>query len=166
MFTLYNVISKDWFIAKENDSEDFIPDELWTETLRVCGSFDVLVMGRKTYEKIQSYPPELFESLESLSLRKIVISHNPEFIVKGGYEVLTSPEAAQQIGGSLLVSSGPLLNNYLFKQALVDRVILHQVEAELGGGIRVFDEVYNSKLKLELERSVGLVTELIFKVVS
>ena len=50
MVTLYNVVSSDGYIAREDGSEDFIPDELWPLTLEVFKKFDVLVMGRKPYE--------------------------------------------------------------------------------------------------------------------
>jgi dihydrofolate reductase len=159
MVTLYNVISEDWFIAREDGSEDFISDELWPETLRIHTEFDVLVMGRKTYETIQSYPPELQETLEALELRKVVVTHNPDFVAKEGYEVMTRPEDALGLSGKILVSSGPTLNNYLFQNKLVNKVILRQVPEAIAEGIPVFDTQYRELLILKSETQLSKAKE-------
>ena len=58
MITSYNVISKDGYIATKDGKEDFIPSYLWDTFLDICSQNDVVVMGRKTYEAIQTYSSE------------------------------------------------------------------------------------------------------------
>lgn len=48
MVTIFNIISADGYIARENGEEDFIPDELWFEFLKLCKNYDAFIMGRKT----------------------------------------------------------------------------------------------------------------------
>lgn len=81
MVTLYNVVSSDGYIARKDGSEDFISDELWPVTLKLFKKFDALVMGRKTYEVLQSYGKEFLEPLENLTLKKIVVSQSNRHIV-------------------------------------------------------------------------------------
>ena len=50
MVTIYNVISKDGFIARSDGGEDFIPEEIWEYDMQFFRQFDTWVMGRKTYE--------------------------------------------------------------------------------------------------------------------
>jgi dihydrofolate reductase len=164
MLTLYNVISADWFVEDKEGKEDFIPDELWPETLRILGSFDVLVMGRKTYEAIQNYPPELLDPFENLGIRKVVVSRNPYYPLVSDYELVSTPEQAIAASLNTLVSSGEGLNNFLFSKSLVDEVILHQLSVELGEGKCVFDLEYRKKLHLQSETDLGLVRELRFAV--
>lgn len=139
MVTLYNVISSDGFIARNDGSEDFIPDGLWPNFLNLCQKYGTLVMGRKTYDTIQSYPKELLEPLEKLSIRKIVITGNRSFESKYEYIIAHSPQDALKLAPDALVSSGPILNNFLLKNRLVEKIILHEVPTGIGEGIKPFD---------------------------
>lgn len=141
MLTLYNVISSDGFIARKDGSEDFIPDGLWPNFLNLCKEYGTLIMGRKTYDTIQSYDEELRDSFESLPVNKIVISNNKEFHPRSGYIVVHSPEDAITIAPDALVSSGPTLNNHLLKKHMVKEIIFHEVPVSIGDGIKPFDEV-------------------------
>ena len=139
MVILYNVISSDGFIARKDGSEDFIPDNLWPNFLSLCKEYSVLIMGRKTYDAIQSYDKKLVDSFEALPIRKIVISSNRSFNPKIEYIVAYSPEDAIASASNALVSSGPTLNNYLLKHNLVKKVILYEVAVSIGDGIKPFD---------------------------
>lgn len=165
MLTLYNVISQDWFIADKNGSEEFIPDELWPTTLETIKKFDVLVMGRKTYETIQAYPEGNRAALEALPIRKIVITKNNDFHPKQGYEVLHTADEIAKLNANVLVSSGPTLNNSLLKERLVDMVIVHQLPVSVGNGTPVFDPTFQRSLTLESERGLPPATECIYSVV-
>lgn len=139
MITLYNVISKDGFIARNDGSEDFIPDNIWENFLNLCEQFGTLIVGRKTYQTIQAYPKELLETFEKLNIKKFVITNNPTFIAKAGYTVVLSPKKVDLLTFNALVSSGPILNNYLLANHLVKRVIFHELPIKIGEGIKPFD---------------------------
>ncbi len=138
MITLYNVLSADGYIARSNGSEDFIPDEWWLETLKVYAKHDALVMGRKTYEVMQSYPSDLMEPFEALPIKKIIVTRDTQFRSKSGYIVVHSPEEALKKGERVLVSSGPTLNTYIVEHDLVNEILFHYVPTAIGEGIKPF----------------------------
>lgn len=140
MVTLYNVVSSDGFIARTDGNEDFIPDELWRNFLDLCQKYGILIIGRKTYDTIQGYDKEPLRLLEELPIKKIVISGNHDFQPKPGYIVASSPEEAFALAPDALVSSGPILNNYLLSAGLVKKIILHEVPIAIGQGIKPFDK--------------------------
>jgi dihydrofolate reductase len=148
MVTLYNVISADGFIAREDGSEDFIPDNLWLNFLSLCKEYGVLIMGRKTYDTIQSYDKELKDSLEALPIRKMVVSRNKDLKLKDGYILVSTPEEAVASAPNALVSSGSSLNNYLIKNRLVKEIILYEVPSLIGKGIKPFDEINLGDIKV------------------
>jgi dihydrofolate reductase len=155
MFTLYNVISSDGFIAKEDGSEDFIPDSLWNDFLNLCKSYGVLVMGRNTYDAIQKYNKKLVESFESLAIKKIVVSADSNFSPRQGYVLVRSPKEAFETEQDALVSSGPSLNNFLLKEGMVSQIILYKVPVSIGNGIKPFDDIEMALIK-ENKRSDGI----------
>ncbi len=138
MITLYNVISSDGFIARKNGDEDFISDNLWKNFLNLCSEYGAIIMGRKTYDAIQKYDPGPLRQFEALPVRKIVVTANREFHPKQGYTVAHSPEEACALAPNALVSSGPTLNNYLLKNGLVKKIILHEIPIAIGDGIKPF----------------------------
>ncbi|OGN19392.1 MAG: hypothetical protein A3I32_02920 [Candidatus Yanofskybacteria bacterium RIFCSPLOWO2_02_FULL_45_10] len=140
MVTLFNVISADGFIAGKDGSENFIPDDLWPNFLNLCQEYGTLIMGRKTYDVIQSYDKNLLDQFEMLHIRKIVVSGNRNFYPKKEYVVAHSPEDAVTLAPDALVSSGPILNNFLLGSHLVKKVILHEVPTSIKEGIKPFDK--------------------------
>ena len=139
MFTLFNVVSSDGFIADQDGREDFIPEELWPNFLDLCMHYGAIVMGRKTYDALQKYPDALLDPFESLEIPKIVISADDAFQPKSGYSVLHSPAEALSRFPNALVSSGPILNTALLRAHMVGRVIQHELPVAIGRGILPFD---------------------------
>ena len=141
MVTLFNVISEDGFIARPDDSEDFIPNELWPATLKLIARYDTFVMGRRTYDEMQTYLRETLESFERLPLKKVVVSRNKDLRPNPelGYVVAHSPQEALKFGNDVLVSSGPTLNTFLLQNKLINKVIFHQIPVKIGEGIKPFN---------------------------
>ena len=163
MVTLYNVISEDGYIARKDGSEDFIPDELWPFTLDIFKKFDVLVMGRKTYETIQNYDKKSLETFEKLSIKKVIVTHDKNFQPKLGYIAVNTPEATLRMSTNTLVSSGPTLNNYLLEKKLVNSIIFHQLSVSIGDGILPFDSEIKKSLILVSETQAGQAKELVYQ---
>jgi dihydrofolate reductase len=138
MVTLYNAISQDGYISRKDGGEDFIPDELWLEFLDLCKQYDVLMIGRKTYETIQNYPEETIKELEGLDTKIVVATRNAMFTAKQKYIVVHSPQEALVMGSNILVTSGPDFNTSLLEQGLVDMVILNVIPEIIGQGIEQF----------------------------
>ncbi len=164
MITCYNVISSDGYITRKDGSEDFIPDQLWSKTLDVFKRFDVLVVGRKTYDAIQNYDKEPLDLLEKLDIKKVVVTRNKNFQPKLGYIVVYTPEDVLHIGENILVLSGPTLNNYFLEKKLVDNIIFHQLPVSIGDGIRPFNTEIKKRFILVSETQLGQVKEFVYQV--
>ena len=139
MVTLYNAVSSDGFIARLDGGEDFIPDEVWSDFLDICKSYDTVVIGRKTYEMIQTYPEKMVKEFENLKIQKVIVTHNNKFTPKFGYIVAHSPKEAFVLGQNILLTSGPTLNSSVLKEGLIDEVILNTLPDKIDVGLRVFD---------------------------
>ncbi len=163
MVTLYNVISSDGYIARKDGSEDFIPDELWSTTLNTFKKFDILVMGRKTYEAMQNYDKNLLNPFERLDIKKVVVTRNKNLMHKPGYVIVHTPEDAIRMGENILISSGPNLNNYFLEKKLIDRIIFHQLPSSIGDGIQPFDDKYKKDFTLKSETQLEKVEELTYE---
>lgn len=162
MITSFNVISADGYIAREDGDEDFIPDGLWPTTLTMFGNYDALVMGGRTYKAIQEYPRELLEPLESLPIKKVVVTTDTSFEPKAGYECIHSLDAISVQGSNVLVSSGPTLNTALLQAGLLDQVIHHRLSVEIGAGIRPFSIDTSILLTLVSRKELEGVEELVY----
>ena len=141
MVTLYNVVSRDGYIADKDGGEDFIPDSYWPYSLNVLKGYDCILMGRKTYDAIQNYGEELTKSFEDLPVKKIIVTRNKNFHPKNGYEIVHTPEDIINSNLNIVVTSGPNLNNYLLQKKLVDKIIYHEVPGSIGSGIKPYDKV-------------------------
>ena len=141
MVTLYNVVSRDGYIADKDGGEDFIPDSYWPYSLNALKGYDCILMGRKTYDAIQNYGEELTKSFEDLPVKKIIVTRNKNFHPKNGYEIVHTPEDIINSNLNIVVTSGPNLNNYLLQKKLVDKIIYHEVPGSIGSGIKPYDKV-------------------------
>lgn len=143
MVTLYNVTSKDGYIARLDGSEDFIPDELWNDFIDMCKKNDTVVIGRKTYQTIQNYSEQMIKKFEDLNIKRVVVTRDINFTVKPSYIITHSPKEAFTLGRNILLSSGPTLNTSVLELGLIDKVILNILPLEIGSGIKVFNTEVN-----------------------
>lgn len=138
MVTLYNAASADGFIARKDGSEDFIPDNAWEEYLQILESYDVAVMGKKTYETLQGYPKEMLQLFEALPITRLVLSRDTSFQPKAGYAVTTELSDIRNAGKNVLITSGPALNTAALEAGIINRMMLNIVPVMIGDGIPVF----------------------------
>lgn len=161
MLTLYNVISSDGYIMSKDGDESFIPDSLWPTVLDVFKQYEIILMGRKTYEAFQNYGENLLEPFEKLDIRKVVVSRDESFQPKSGYEVVRDAEDIIRNNEKVVVSSGPRFNNVLFQKGLIDTIILHKLPVSLGGGIKPFEDKFIQDFVPVSESQVNGAKELI-----
>ena len=152
-----------------NGGEDFIPDAVFDDYIDLCKKNDAVVMGRKTYDFMQKYDRALLDKFESLSIKKIVVSSDKNFKLKGGYLKTITPEMAVSLEVNILVSSGPNLNSYLLKNHLIDQILLNRlIGINLGKGIKPFDvdtkTFLNNPISVENKEGRELLTYNLVKV--
>ena len=164
MLTLYNVISSDGYIMTKDGDESFIPDSLWPTVLAVFKQYEIILMGRKTYEAFQDYGENLLEPFEKLDIRKVVVSRDESFKAKSGYEVVKDAEDIIRNNEKVVVSSGPGFNDFLFQKNLIDTIILHKLAVSLGDGIKPFEDNFIQDFALVSESQVEGAEELVYKI--
>ncbi|HEY1407155.1 MAG TPA: hypothetical protein VF857_11145 [Spirochaetota bacterium] len=165
MITLYNVVSMDGYIAGEDGNEDFIPEKLWPVTLGVVANYDVLVVGKNTYDTLQSYPKELLEPLEKRGVKKVVVTSDQHFVPKDGYGVVHALRDIPALADNALVISGPTLNTALFDAGMIDMMIRHEIPIVLGRGIRQFSvDVQSAFIRTSEKEIFDGIKEVMYKV--
>ena len=152
MATSYNVISKDGYIATKDGKEDFIPSYLWDTFLDICRQNDVVVIGRKTYEAIQTYSSEHITEFEQLEVKIVVVSRDDSFYPKESYIKVSIPEKAIKYGNKILLCSGPSLNSYFLEKNLIDKFIRVILPQNIYDGIKPF--IHEPDLVLETSREL------------
>lgn len=155
MVTTYNTVSADGFIARKDGSEDFIPDDAWDDFLDVLSRYDVVVMGRKTYEAIQKYPSAMIDTFESVPIKRAVVSQEKKFVPKKGYFLLSSLSGISASGKNVLITSGPSLNTAALQAGIIDRVMLNVIPETIGEGMAVFNAQPKLMLISTENKSVG-----------
>lgn len=145
-------ISADGFVARENGDEDFLPDEAWSEYLKLAKEFGHIIWGRKTYETVKSWGENYFKDVSNLPT--IIISHDAKSPEDENITVCGSPEeallAVEKMGFErAFISGGPTINSSFLSAGLIDEIILDYNPIIIHSGLRVFSE-YISDVKLKV----------------
>ena len=152
MVTLYNTVSADGYIARNDGGEDFIPDEAWDDFLEILRGYEVVILGRKSYETIQSYPELMVEAFEKMLIRRVVVSRDPNIQLKSGYSAISSVSEISKLGNNILLTSGPTLNTAALDAGIIDQVVLNTLPEKIGEGLLVFH--HSPKLLLRSAREL------------
>ncbi len=121
-------ISPNGLIARDDGSEDWLPDEGWDDFVEEAKKFDNIVMGRETYEIVtRLYDDYNFDNV--LVSHKLIVTTNKEFKAPKGYTVVNSPSDAIKFledkkADSLFLIGGGKLNAEFLKQKLVNQIQL------------------------------------------
>ncbi len=139
----YNVaMSLDGFIAGPKGEYDWIPEDPGVDFAALFAEFDGFVMGRKTFELVQS----LGDKNPTLGRSILVISTTLSQPETPGIEVacdniserIRTQKAATE--KDLWLFGGATLFRYLLDEGLVDRVEVSVIPILLGGGIRLIPD--------------------------
>ena len=136
-------MSLDGYIAKENDSLDFL------KTVECPGedygyydfikNTDTVIMGRKTYDMVLGFGipfPHKERKCYVLSRSKTGSDENVSFY-KGPIETLIE-ELAKQEGKDIFIDGGAETIHELMQHKLIDKFIISVIPIMLGGGKSLF----------------------------
>jgi dihydrofolate reductase len=137
---LYMAITINGFIAKHDDSADFITPAESKSYVKAVKGAGALIVGRRTYE-ILSTQPEFQEFLKAGI--KIIAVSKENFNVKDPNHVTAhSPKEALGIVKSfskVIIAGGGKLDASFLNDNLIDEIYLDVEPAILGQGIPIFD---------------------------
>lgn len=143
---VYDVaISIDGFIGRsDGNCEDFISDGPHVEDYRArLGTYDTVVMGRKTYEFGYQYGltpgsrayPHMEHFIFSSTLR-FEHDHQLSIVSAGAAEVIR--DLKRQYGSEIYLCGGSIFAGFAFHEQLIDRLILKVNPIVIGEGLRMF----------------------------
>lgn len=128
------------FIAKNDDSSDFLTKEESASYVSAVKNAGSLVIGRRTYE-ILSTQPEFQEFLKAGV--KIVAVSNIDFKVSSSnHSIAHSPQEALNIlkdSKEVIIAGGSKLNAAFLEANLIDEIYIDIEPTILGKGIPLFD---------------------------
>jgi len=132
-----NAVTPNGYIAREDDREDFLPYEGWTEFLEEAKRYDNFIVGRNTFDVVgRLYEGFGYDDVEAK--HKIIVTSRKDFSMPG-YVVVHSPEEAleylegQGVEAALLIG-GSKLNSAFAQQKLIDVLELTVSPYLLGTG--------------------------------
>ena len=160
---VYIAASLDGYIAKEDGSVDWLPQNSESSYDAFYKSIDTVIMGKTTYDQILTFGEYPYKDKKSFVFTKS--SHTKDDHVKFLSDVAKFvrdefPDAGKNIW---IVGGSKTINSFL-KQGAVDEIILTVVPVILGRGIPLFQNS-NDTNKLELVKTerFGQLVDLHYK---
>ena len=130
-------MSLDGFIAREDGSYDWIPPDPGVDFVAMYAEFDGYVMGRKTYELVESIANELPSMDGTILVVSKTLSEaklpNAELVRENIPERVRQQKAESK--KDVWLFGGGELFRYLLDQGLVDKVEVAVIPVLLGSGI-------------------------------
>lgn len=152
--SVYIGISLDGFIAREDGTLDFLdgPEEIAGEDYgyhEFLDSVDVLVMGRNTYEMVQSFGqwPYGSKRVVVLSSRPIQIPEEQARTVE--WKSCSPAELVQDLSESgakhLYIDGGKTIQGFI-EAGLISEIIITRIPVLIGSGIPLFGPLSDEKI--------------------
>lgn len=152
--------SLDLFLARDDGAVDWLiyDAEAMDKMREMWPRFDVMVMGRKTYETaIKNFSAEDLKKAEEMKggMRSIVFSGTLEPGKRGGYEIVNADVCEfvraikEEEGKDIMVMGGGELARSLFEAGLIDEFGFNIHPLLLGSGPPAFHEM-SRQIDLEL----------------
>lgn len=145
----YIALSVDGYVADASGDESFLSDEHWKTFLELIEAHKACVMGKSTYDLIQTWGAPYFKDLSRAEL--ILLSRTPAGNSVG------SPHAALakagELGYSSVVVVGPTVNALFANAGLINELIASIEPAAIGKGIAAFNSLLEKPLRLRLART-------------
>lgn len=161
------VASINGMIADKDGNEDFLSHRNWEEFISASKDIGNFIIGRKTYEAVQSWGEGYsFDNFSDLD--RVIVSRQDNFAAHG-YTIANSAESAlkalQEKGHKTALVVGGSTINSLFANKL-DEIRLNIEPIVVGEGIPLFNPA-DFTLPLELIESVNIgdgITQLRYQV--
>lgn len=142
-------ISVNGFIARDNDSTDWVAPTDWRELSSLVSKIGTVIMGKKTYE----FSEDNFPYGDGLN---IVMTHDKSLVSSSPKLIFTdqSPQEViklvQNLGcQNLLIIGGGKINSAFLKNNLINEIYLSIHPLILADGIKLFHDLkIEKKLKL------------------
>lgn len=131
----FNAISLNGKVASLNNEEEFISDVNWNEFCSLVNRCGFLIWSRKTNDVVKSWDKKY---LKKIKAKIVTVSRNKKL----GISLEDAIDLARKQGfKEIVVTSGPIMNKYLWKNNLIDELILDIEPVIVGRGKNLIEEV-------------------------
>lgn len=165
-FSVFIAISLDGFIARSNDQLDWLDAAGEKNSKEDYGyhqflsSIDCIVMGRRTFEKVASFPEWPYTNKRVIILTKTLKKVPKDFddkvsLFNGNIELLAIE--LQSYGFKNIYVDGGITIQSFIRAELLNEITLTQIPIILGKGLPLFAEV-SKDVKLKLISSQSYAT--------
>lgn len=130
----------DGFIAKSDDSSDFISPNESAQYVAAVKDAGALIIGRRTYEVLSTQPE--FEEFVKAGVKIVALSHGNVAFKDSSHAVAHSPKDALNLVkdfDKVVVAGGGMTNAAFLEANLIDEIYLDVEPAILGKGIPLFN---------------------------
>jgi dihydrofolate reductase len=146
--------SLDGFIAGPGDDFGWIPDEPAFDFAAHFAQFDLLLMGRRTYDVVRAAGGDFHGKPILVASRTLVPRSHPEVEVVGDGLEMRVEELRRRPGGDIWLYGGGVLFSRLLAADLVDTVEPAIIPVLLGDGVRLLPSpAVRRRLRLVRQRS-------------
>ncbi|MBI5065829.1 dihydrofolate reductase [Candidatus Woesearchaeota archaeon] len=136
------------YIAKENGDTPW-SQEVWNSYYKIAKSFKAIILGRKTYEIMESVKEfkKIGNPFTVVVTKKAKKNEDKTFFVKNPKEAI---KLLKQKGfKTALIGGGGKVNASFMKEKLIDEIILDIEPLIFGNGMKLFaDNNFEAKLEL------------------
>ena len=163
--SVYIATSLDGYIAEKDGGIDWlhdprygVPDNLGLSYEDFISTVDVLVMGRKSYEKVLSFPTWSYPNTPVVVLSQQSLSVPPELkdtVDTAAGEPREIIEALNKKGQYHIYLDGGLTIQRFLAAGLVNEITITQIPIVLGDGIPLFSPQTNSIHLVHLDTSTS-----------
>jgi dihydrofolate reductase len=146
-------MSVDGYIAGPDGQHDWIVMDPEIDFRALMGSFDTILMGRKTYEASRGHKGGGMPGMAAYVFSRTLAAKDCPGVAVSADPRATIGEIKAKTGKDLWLFGGGGLFRSLLDEGLVDRVEVSIVPVVLGGGVKLLPEPYRTrKLKLVKQR--------------
>ena len=162
--TVYIASSLDGYIAKENGSVDWLPENVESGYDVFYKSIDTVIIGKTTYDQILTFGKYPYKDKKSFVFTRanqdknenVEFLFNTEKFIEDGF-----PDAGENIW---LVGGAQIIASFL-KNKAIDEIIISFIPVLLGKGIPLFKDIENQiKLEFIKTKKYGQLVETHYKV--
>ncbi|MFZ9005745.1 MAG: dihydrofolate reductase family protein, partial [Nitrosopumilaceae archaeon] len=161
---VYIASSVDGYIARENGSVDWLPENADSGYSDFYKSIDTVIIGKTTYDQILTFGEYPYKDKKSFVFTRtnqnkdenVEFLFNVEKFIEEGF-----PDAGQNIW---LVGGAQIIASFIKNQA-VDEIIISLIPVLLGKGIPLFKNIENEiKLEFIKTKKYAQLAEMHYKV--
>ena len=159
--TLYNAISIDGFIAKEDGDSEWVSDTDAETFDKTCKKSGCIFVGRRTFDQFKGeiYPIQNVTNIVLTTNKNQQPTGENTFYVNSVREAIKT--AKEKGHKEAILAGGAKTNESFLKKNLINELILSIHPIALGSGLKIFNN-FSGKINLSLIKTENIKNELVY----